>query len=54
MDEMEINCKTDFSDSAHLNDSGARKVADYIGNYIVTNYDVTDMRLEKGNMWSKN
>ncbi len=44
MDEVGINGSTDFRDIDHLNDNGARKVADYIGEYIRENYDVADAR----------
>lgn len=50
-DEMGLDGSTDFSDAGHLNDNGAKKVADYLGNYIVNNYEVTDMRKIEGNQW---
>lgn len=54
MDEIGISVEEDFRDSAHLNDSGAMKVSDYLGKYIVDHYEVTDMRLKSGNQWEKN
>ncbi len=43
-----INIKTDFAnsqeDNSHLNFSGAHKMSDYVGNYIVNNYDIPDQR----------
>lgn len=40
-----IDWQTDlFDESSHLNPSGARKVTDYIGKYLVENYHVTDQR----------
>lgn len=36
--EIGLNEKTDFSDTGHLNTSGATKVADYLGKYLVDNY----------------
>ena len=54
VDEIGINCKTDFSDKGHLNNSGAVKVSNFLGKYIVDNYDVTDMRTIEGNIWEKN
>lgn len=54
MDEIHINCETDFCDSGHLNDSGAVKVADFLGEYIVNHYDISDMRTVKGNIWEQN
>lgn len=53
MDEIGIDPDTDFSDTAHLNRSGATKVADYLGAYIAENYDVTDMRLVENNIWEQ-
>lgn len=52
-EEMGIDAGTDFSDWAHLNGSGARKTADYLGAYIAERYDVTDMRKVPGNLWEK-
>jgi hypothetical protein len=34
MEEMELDPLTDFRDSTHLNDSGAKKAALYLGSYI--------------------
>lgn len=42
---------TDFSDPWHLNTNGANKVADYMGAILVSNYELTDMRKIKGNLW---
>lgn len=53
MDEIGIDCSTDFCDKNHMTNSGAMKVADYLGRYIVENYDVTDMREVKGNLWER-
>lgn len=53
-EEMGIDGTTDFSDWAHLNGSGARKTADYLGAYIAEHYDVTDMRNVPGNLWETN
>lgn len=39
-DEVGLNGDTDFSDAGHLNSSGAAKVADYLGKYIVENYNM--------------
>lgn len=54
VDEMGINEETDFSDGGHLNNNGSVKVANFLGNYIVDNYEITDMRKVKGNIWEKN
>lgn len=52
-EETGIDGSTDFSDWAHLNGSGARKTADYLGAYIAEHCDVTDMRNMPGNLWEK-
>lgn len=45
LDNNIINNTTDFYDSgAHLNVSGARKVTDYIGKYIMENYDISNQK----------
>lgn len=54
INEIGFNGETDFCDIGHLNDSGAIKVADFLGKYIVDNYEVTDMRSIKGNIWERN
>lgn len=33
-----------YDDNSHLNASGAKKVTEYLGNYIVQNYDIPDQR----------
>lgn len=45
--EFFVDEETDFSDLSHLNISGARKMTEYLGNYIAENYDVPDRRVEK-------
>ena len=47
MDEIGIDPKTDFSDPAHLNNAGAIKVSDYLGEYIRENYEIEDARITK-------
>ena len=40
-----INHQTDlYDEAAHLNPSGARKVTDYLGEYLISNYDISDQR----------
>ena len=40
-----VNYQTDLYDgAAHLNPSGARKVSDYLGEYLTSNYDIPDQR----------
>lgn len=41
----QVNPYTDFYDAnSHMNPSGARKVTNYIGQYIMTNYPIEDQR----------
>jgi hypothetical protein len=43
-----INYQTDLYDAnSHLNPSGARKVTDYLGNYLMVNYNLSDQRSNK-------
>lgn len=53
MDEVGIDCNTDFMDTDHLNNNGAIKVADFLGEYIVNNYQISDMREVSGNIWEE-
>ncbi len=53
IDEMGIDCETDFYDDHHMTIKGATKVADHLGRYIVDHYDVTDMRKVDGNLWER-
>lgn len=39
-DDMGLNGETDFRDATHLNTNGAKKVADFLGKYIVENYNI--------------
>ena len=50
IDDIGIDGNTDFRDIDHLNDSGAKKVADYLGGYIRKNYNVADERKLQDNM----
>ena len=52
-DEIGLDGETDFADKTHLNNSGSEKLADYIGQYIVDHYDVTDLRKTEGNLWEQ-
>lgn len=52
--DMEMSGETDFRDKTHLNNLGAAKVADYLGEYIVNHYNVTDMRTVENNIWEQN
>lgn len=51
IDELEIDWETDFQDKNHLNNSGVEKVSNFLGEYISSNYDVTDMRTVEDNLW---
>lgn len=51
MEELDIDWETDFIDINHLNTNGAQKLSDYLAQYIVDNYDVTDMRTVENNLW---
>lgn len=39
-----VNYQTDFCDAGHLNPSGARKVTNFLGEYLVSNYNIPDQR----------
>ena len=41
MDEMNINPETDFQDEGHLNESGSGKLAAFLAEYILDNYNIT-------------
>lgn len=51
IEEIRINEDTDFSDEGHLNFSGAKKVNNYLGKYLVENFDLKDMRKVPNNIW---
>jgi len=54
-DELNIDCNTDYRDVTHMNNSGAEKITDYMGKYLVNNYSLIDHR---GNdtyeLWEEN
>ena len=54
IDELKIDPKTDFQDAGHLNDIGTTKLSNYIGKYLVENYELTDMRKIENNIWQQN
>lgn len=39
-DEVGISGETDFQDSGHLNDSGSKKIANYMGQYLFENFGI--------------
>ena len=43
-DELSIDFSTDMAEKVHLNFSGTKKLTEYLGNYIVINYDIPDHR----------
>ncbi len=51
VDEMGIDSSGDFSDEGHLNRTGAEKLAMYVGDFIIKNYELTDMRTVDNNLW---
>lgn len=53
LDDMGFDETTDFSDYSHLNTSGATKVAAFLGDFLVNNYTLTDMRTVEGNVWQR-
>lgn len=42
-----VDYRTDCADDNHLNISGIKKVTDYLGKYIMENYDIPDQRENK-------
>lgn len=53
IDEIGLDTKTDFSDVGHLNDYGAAKLTDFLGKYIASHYQLTDMRAIPDNLWTR-
>ena len=53
-DEVGFDVEKDFFDGGHLNVYGAEKVSDYLGKVLKENYELTDMREIKGNLWEQN
>ena len=51
-EEIGLDGTADFADVGHLNTRGAEKVADYMGQYLVEHYDLTDMRTVENNLWA--
>ena len=51
VDEIGLDGDMDFSDEGHLNTSGSNKVADFLGEYLISNYDLTDYRDVGNNLW---
>ncbi len=56
VDEIGIDYNTDtYDEGLHMNLSGAEKCADYLGQYLVEHYNLTDMRedIEISREWDK-
>ena len=47
VEQIGLDFKTDMSDAAHANYFGGRKITDFLGAYINSNYDLPDHRGEK-------
>ena len=54
IEELGMDSGTDFRDIDHLNDSGSKKVANFLGKYIKEHYNIPDARKIKGNLWEQN
>lgn len=53
LEELDIDPAGDFSDEGHLNTAGAEKVADFLGDYLVKHYELTDFRNKKNTIWEQ-
>ena len=53
IEEMGLDEASDFSDTGHLNASGATKIARYMGAYLKANYFLTDFRTRQDNLWEQ-
>lgn len=51
LEELGLDGATDFSDPGHLNRSGARKTARFLGKWLKENAELTDFREVPGNLW---
>lgn len=47
----QVGVSSDFYDDGHLNNTGAKKTADFLGAYLKENYELEDMRLVENNLW---
>ena len=53
-DELSFEFATDLMDGAHTNTLGAKKCSDYIGSYLVEQYDLKDKRKDEAyKSWNK-
>lgn len=54
LDELGIDGSTDFRDGHHLNNYGAKKVSEHIGEYLKMHYDLPDRRDDvQENSWDE-
>ena len=49
--EMGLNISEDFSDTGHVNVLGAKKYTDFLGSYIIENYDISNQRAAENISW---
>ena len=52
-EEINLDVTRDFTDEGHVNVFGAEKYTDFLGNYIVENYDLPDHRAEGNMSWEE-
>ncbi len=52
-DEIGFDGNTDFADEGYLNTCGSNKVADFLREYLIENYNLTDYRSKEGNLWER-
>lgn len=53
LEEMGLDATADFSDTGHLNTTGAAKIARYLGAYLKANVSLTDFRTQENNLWEQ-
>lgn len=54
-EELSLDFETDFRDGAHVNNDGAVKVTDHLGEYLTQHYQIPDRRGQKGyEVWEDN
>lgn len=53
IEEIGLDTETDFSDTSHLNSSGAEKIASFLGKYLSEHFTLPDIRTLPDNAWQK-
>lgn len=54
LNEMRVSLMKDYRDMYHMNAIGAQKYTEYVSNYLVANYDLTDHRNDDAySSWNK-